>query len=369
MITKIDINNFKAFQDLSVDARPLTLIVGENGVGKSSISQAILLLKQSVSGPKNIEQISLNGDYVRIGNGVDALCQSADADFIKFRVEFDDGCSLEVTSKYDAEKDVLPCDVAGGDGIARLHDMNFGFLSANRTGPQLLSRYSHAEASFRAVDEKGLNALALLHAYGDDLLEETDSRLPSSDISRTIKAVFDHYLSMISKGASLDIRNLRDIDSVSSTFSFAHGRSLPLSNIRPTNVGFGLSYASSVIIACLLARKGDVLIFENPEAHLHTKGQRAIGELMMRCAAQGVQVICETHSRELFYWARKLISNGDFEGDLVTMVFVCDENGKRVANSWFPITKSFSELDKAFEQFLEYFGGPMDFISSSPATT
>jgi predicted ATPase len=364
MISKIRIKNFKAFQDLTIDVRPLTLVVGENGIGKSSISQSILLLKQSISNAGDLEKISLNGDFVRIGNGVDALCQSADTDSISFELNFADGKNLEVVSAYDPDSDVLDCDASGG-GVAALNDLSLSFLSANRVGPQLLSRYSRAEANARLVDERGQNALALLHSYGDNVLEDSDSRIPDSFDGRTIKAIFDHYLSLISKGASLNIRDFRDVDSVSSTFSFGREGDLPLSNIRPTNVGFGLAYASSVIIACLLSQRGDVLIFENPEAHLHTKGQRAIGELMMRCAKHGVQVICETHSRELFYWARKLVSEKRFEDGLVTMIFVNEDGGNRTANAWFPITKGFGDLDPAFEQFLEYFGTPFDFMNSN----
>lgn len=41
------------------------------------------------------------------------------------------------------------------------------------------------------------------------------------------------------------------------------------------------------------------MIIENPEAHLHPRGQRKIGELISRAAAGGVQVIVETHSDHL----------------------------------------------------------------------
>lgn len=39
--------------------------------------------------------------------------------------------------------------------------------------------------------------------------------------------------------------------------------------IRPKNVGTGVSYMAEVLIGALSCRSGDVLIIENPEIHLH----------------------------------------------------------------------------------------------------
>ena len=47
MITKIKLDNFKIFEKGEFDLAPLTLITGINGMGKSSVIQSLLLLKQS----------------------------------------------------------------------------------------------------------------------------------------------------------------------------------------------------------------------------------------------------------------------------------------------------------------------------------
>ncbi len=45
-----------------------------------------------------------------------------------------------------------------------------------------------------------------------------------------------------------------------------------------------------------LLRKGDVLIIDEPEAHLHPENQRLIAQVLVRLMNAGVRVVCATHS-------------------------------------------------------------------------
>ena len=47
MITNITLENFKCFQQVSINPKLVTLFIGPNGTGKSVVLQAMLLLKQS----------------------------------------------------------------------------------------------------------------------------------------------------------------------------------------------------------------------------------------------------------------------------------------------------------------------------------
>ncbi|HEX6075635.1 MAG TPA: DUF3696 domain-containing protein [Micromonosporaceae bacterium] len=69
--------------------------------------------------------------------------------------------------------------------------------------------------------------------------------------------------------------------------------------IRPTNMGFGVSYALPILLAGLLVPQGGLMIVENPEAHLHPTGQSRLGRFLGRVAGSGAQVIVETHSDHL----------------------------------------------------------------------
>ena len=47
MLEKIRVRNYKAFEDASIPIKPITILLGANSVGKSSIVQLMLLLQQT----------------------------------------------------------------------------------------------------------------------------------------------------------------------------------------------------------------------------------------------------------------------------------------------------------------------------------
>jgi predicted ATPase len=50
MITRIEIDGFKSFRQFAMDLRPFQVIIGQNGVGKSNLFDALILLSRLASG-------------------------------------------------------------------------------------------------------------------------------------------------------------------------------------------------------------------------------------------------------------------------------------------------------------------------------
>ena len=65
------------------------------------------------------------------------------------------------------------------------------------------------------------------------------------------------------------------------------------------NVGFGLSYALPIVLALLSSGNNSLVLIENPEAHLHPRGQSELAKLIAFAAQSGVQIILETHSEHI----------------------------------------------------------------------
>ncbi len=74
MLTKLRIKNFKCFEDTGeMEIRPLTLLVGPNSSGKSSIMQFLLALRQTVESPDIQVAFAPNDSWVRLGSYPDFI--------------------------------------------------------------------------------------------------------------------------------------------------------------------------------------------------------------------------------------------------------------------------------------------------------
>lgn len=62
------------------------------------------------------------------------------------------------------------------------------------------------------------------------------------------------------------------------------------------NVGIGTSQVLPVLISMLLSEPNELLIFEQPELHLHPYSQSRLADMFVECCKQGRKVILETHS-------------------------------------------------------------------------
>ena len=69
MITNITLENFKCFRQVSINPKRLTVLIGPNGTGKSSILQALLLMRQSVGE----DRLKHEGEFFNLSDPDDIL--------------------------------------------------------------------------------------------------------------------------------------------------------------------------------------------------------------------------------------------------------------------------------------------------------
>ena len=121
--------------------------------------------------------------------------------------------------------------------------------------------------------------------------------------------VLDHWLQQVTPGVHLELEAVREADAIIAGFTFDRLSDVKSRRHRTTNVGFGLSYTLPVL-AALLSPIGTLCLIENPEAHLHPRGQTKLADLAVRAALTGVQVIVETHSDHFVDGIRIAVRNG-----------------------------------------------------------
>lgn len=97
-----------------------------------------------------------------------------------------------------------------------------------------------------------------------------------------------------------------------------------------TNVGVGVSQVLPLVITALLAPPGSLLIFEQPELHLHPRVQARLADFFIALALDGKQMILETHSEYLIDRLRLRIalSDNDDMRQMVNILFT-EKHGKQ----------------------------------------
>jgi predicted ATPase len=185
-----------------------------------------------------------------------------------------------------------------------------------------------SEFSVRQMKEigtKGEYTAHFLSLNEDKIIPDTKLSHPnvkisqptSSDPETKSQALIDQveaWMGEISPGTRITISPKPDIDLISMQYSYGDSKLY-----RATNVGFGISYILPIIVAILASEPGTLILLENPEAHLHPKGQSKMGELLALAASCGVQIIVETHSDHLLNGIRLAVHDGKIEPEEVQL--------------------------------------------------
>lgn len=321
MISKINISNFKCFKNLELNFGNLNMFSGQNGMGKSTAIQALLLLRQSFEqGYLAQKKVCLNGDYTQLGTGWDILHEYAEADTrwgcetISLSIT-DNAKVLPIKFKYIKDLDVF--DTIEPHGIKGFSLFgSFDYLNAERTSPQTI--YPRSSFHTQTMKQLGIHGEYTVHYLSQyqDMSLYWDS---CDGNEKTLKGAVQYWLNEISPNVKFELQNIDNTDLSKIGYYFTDKERS--NTFRPTNIGFGVSYVLPVVVSLLKAKCGSIVIIENPEAHLHPKGQRKMGELIAKCAATGVQIFIETHSDHVLNGIRIAVKNSIIKNTEVRLYF------------------------------------------------
>jgi predicted ATPase len=337
MLNFLRIQNFKAFEDVSLQFKPLTLMAGLNGMGKSSVLQSLLLLRQSYEQRLLSEGLALNGDLVKIGTGKDALFERAASDDISFELGFKPELivNLRWICQYDRKSDVIKTKTAPNI-VEYLHNLclfndSFHYLQSERLGPRTVSEMSdYLVRQHLQIGISGEYTAHFLATFGNNRIHSIEHNDKYSNQykdpqtihpqakSLSLKDQVEAWMGEISPGTQIKISSNPDIDLMSLQYSFVMGKDVS-NPYRSTNVGFGISYTLPIVVAVLASTPGSLILIENPEAHLHPRGQSKIGELLALAASYGIQIIIETHSDHVLNGIRVAVHGGKIKPDDVQL--------------------------------------------------
>lgn len=265
MLEQLELQGFKSFEYASLALRPLTILTGLNSSGKSSVLQAIRMLER---GARKTDNCLLDG----YGDWNELKCNHSDA--VSLKAVFNEGSTVGISADRHFE-----------EGLSDEAFPEVLYVSADRFGPQKsIPVFYNIE-----LGSKGENIVKVIEYFAEQELPVCVQHPKAEGV--TFEYNLKAWLNIISPGVTFRTEIRKDTD-MSFTWFDDH---------RAMNVGFGLSYTLTVIVALLVGvLKKAVVLIENPEAHLHPKGQTEMAGLITLAIEAGAQVIVETHSDHLF---------------------------------------------------------------------
>ncbi len=323
MDKELNIKGFKCFLENKFNLKKINVLTGNNGAGKSSFIQAILLMRIIVEkkgtlkngyyefndGEEVTTKVNLNNKYcLNLGTEKDVF-NNEDTSKINLKFENDEfELSLNETS---VENLSLKSNNKITNNPSPIKKDEFYYLNSERIGPRNIQKNKIQD--FYNCGFKGEYTANTISKLELDL--EYESALLKKGTKFNIE--LNKWVNFIFPNVSITTKDLSNLYSRIS-LSVSNGKS----DLLSTNIGFGISYALPIIVNGLIAKKDSLFIIENPEAHLHPKAQSNIGAFLAYLSTMGVNLIIETHSEHVINGIRKaILFRDDFKADDVNIFF------------------------------------------------
>ncbi|ABS68965.1 conserved hypothetical protein [Xanthobacter versatilis] len=377
MFTRLRLVNFKAWSDTDdICLRPLTMLLGTNSSGKSSLIQSLLLLKQTARSPDRTVHLNLGGDEINdlfnFGDFDDVLNQEADAPRL-FSIAFDFDnhatsriakggfeCSYGQTSSGSVVVQTVTLKAEGRQFRATRREKGaFSILVDDEQLPRAKGRgyapertIAFSAEAIAALDKDGqlvedlslairreLERIIYLGPLrrkperdypwnktkpgdvGSDGRGAVDALLASAllrgDEQNYVVNGVSRWLSKMGVADKLEVRQ----QGRSNRYELIVHRDGVACNLR--DVGIGISQVLPVLVVSYFAPRGSTIILEEPEIHLHPLAQSALANLFVDVSRErGIQFLVETHSEHLFRRMQTLIAKQDASSTDSAMYFV-----------------------------------------------
>lgn len=333
MITHLSINNLKLHNHTDLELKGLTILTGMNGMGKSTAIQALVLLRQSFMMNDLDAGLNLKGDLCDAGISGELACQASTEHTLDINMKFDGQDNLNFSFEYpDNILDTLLPGVETNQTSKAilsgysLFNENFQYLSAFRFGPQK----SYDRDTSLVVTKKQISKTMGQCEYAVHFLEQyKNTNIPIEELAiieddditpdHRLAVQVERWLRLVSPNIKIDIEPAGEDFKLK--YRFRRENNTITEDITALNTGFGITYILPILIAVLSANKDAIILIENPEAHLHPKGQSVLMELISKAVAHGVQIIIESHSDHIINGSLVAVNKKWLTPDLLSIYY------------------------------------------------
>jgi predicted ATPase len=341
-LTRVRVRGLRTLDDLTLDLNGLSVLIGDNGSGKSSIIECLELLRRIGSGPNLLQELSgihggvpqlLRFGAQRLAFDVSAKGNEGDLEYSLTLVRTGDFLAIERESldvgPMTGHKEPLPV-IQRGPGFARVFDQTRrkvvdGEVAADKT---LLGSFGVLPPQVAISRMSDLLAKIRVHVPF-----ETTPSWVSNDARRNRSPMRSSITVQPSEGVTrlggnlanawMGLRNEHDEAHWRATMEYVRlglGPDIESVNVRPDpgggNIGLQVKYrglqdqvpsyslsdgtlAYLAFVAIFRSQKGETLIaFDEPETHLHPLLLARVVEMFEELAEE-CPVVLATHSDRL----------------------------------------------------------------------
>lgn len=341
MIKHIRTERFKSILSGELQCGPLNLFTGINGSGKSSFLQTLILIRQSFTSGglyKRPASIVLGSQesLINLGTYKDVLCNAApkEQEIINFEVGFTSTNFKFSAVQYSSDNSDLTILKSNEEKMLfdsdgeNLFNEKFQYLAAERILPE--EDYPRFQTN-ESLGKRGEYAVHYLEKYGNKDISIPQLSLKSNPFSYSLRDQVNDWMGEISDSIEILAKENLRTNRVELSYRYKNKDGTPSQDQKPQNVGYGITHTLPIIVAILAANPGDLIIIENPESHLHPRGQSRLSHLFALAAANGVQLFIETHSDHLINGLRVAVKKNKVDNNSVFInYFKKDENNLSV---------------------------------------
>ena len=373
-VVAVRLLNFKAFVDSGwIEFNKITMLLGRNSIGKSSITQALQMIRicyeKMMQGRIQPGLLSLDDSF---GNFSDIKNQGVNGNSFSIIFKMENG---DAVYEYDVmvdenndevgvrislrdEKELYTVDHS--DEIDNIFFAHLGNQMAISDKTRLSMRAVNSVKDFasslefvgpsRSIPKRQFSVSGTM-APGVGIMGDNtyDILFYLSQIKHEVPKAIQDWLSLF--GYELLWKSSGD-NKNEGGFWLKNKKTHNITNI--VDNGFGIQQSLPVVLALTLKDQG-LLVVDTPEAHLQAPIESYLADIIIEAQRENTRLILETGSEQILMRIRKLVSAKSIESDKVSCYFIDETEGDNLTKCEKLQISSEGILDAKGTAFADFF--------------
>ena len=299
MLKQLKLSNFKIFNDeVSLRFRPITLLIGKNNAGKSSIIEFLLMLQQSTDFPGYLDSA---GSLVDLGPVCHLKNSETMMEDLNFQLDILDNHSIKISGRYPK------------------------YEESSKNKFELSAEEESVEADTKSLQDLLFISTPLTNnANGYHEILNYLQKIINSEYGKDKWEFLQKYMSSIASVDRIQFNN------PGTHRAYAFNLSLQCSghNSRTgtktnfCNLGSGADKILPILVEGATTAEYSTLVVKQPEAMLHPSTHLELGSSFAELwSKHKVCSVIETHSSNIMLRLQTLIAKGKLKAEDVSIAF------------------------------------------------